>query len=212
MRAISQGHLYFTVAAVFFLSLSILCRIMEGMLLKKLIREAENMSATKNKLLKQCKLKFINCYELNNGAVNVEVFVEKFMQGIRFGRCSLRMIGIFSVQFLALSLSADAIGSLLGILYGETPGSILPYFLLAFLSLYFYFSISGVADVPGKEKALKTTIVDFLENRLAERIKSVKKDTVYLENEEEKAQRPKTLSKDNKTDSELKELLKEFLA
>lgn len=187
MQAFLEGHAFFTGMAVSLLLLSILCRFITGVLLKKLIREAGNMSATENRLLKQCRLKFQNCYELNGGMVNVPVFVEKFMQNIRLGKCSLRLINLFSGQFLLLSIFADGVGSCLGIINGETLGEVLPYYLLAFLSLYLYFSLSGLIDVSGKQEALRTTITDFLANRMTERIKSVKRDTDYLEEQEAQA-------------------------
>lgn len=187
MQAFIKGHAFFIGAALSFLLLSILCRFMTGVLLKKLIKEAENMSATDNKLLKQCKLKFQNCYELNGGSVNVRVFVEKFMQNVRLGKCSLRLIGQLSGQLLLLSVFAEGIGSCVGIAHGETLGEVLPYYLLAFLSLYLYFSISGLIDVPGKQDALKTSIMDFLENRMKGRIVSVKRDSEYLDEVERAA-------------------------
>lgn len=189
MRAFLKGHAFFTGMALSLLLLSILCRFITGVLLKKLIKEAENMSATDNRLLKQCKLKFQNCYELNAGAVNVEVFVGKFMHNIRIGKCSLRLIGQFSGQFLLLSVFADGIGACLGLVHGETLGEVLPYYLIAFLSLYLYFSISGLIDVPGKKEALETTITDFLENRMSERMKSVKRDSDYLDAAEKEAEK-----------------------
>lgn len=194
MQAFIKGHAFFIGMAMLFLLLSILCRFMTGVLLKKLIREAENMSATDNKLLKQCKLKFQNCYELNEGVVNVEVFVGKFMQNIRLGKCSLRLIGQLAGQFLLFSVFAEGIGACIGIIHGETLKDVLPYYLLTFLSLYLYFSVSGLVDVQGKQEALKTTVTDFLENRLTGRIVSVKKDSAYLDEIEnqvqEKADKP----------------------
>lgn len=187
MQAFFKGHAFFTGMALFFLLLSILCRFIAGVLLKKLIKEAENMSATDNRLLKQCKLKFQNCYELNGGTVNATAFVGKFMQNIRIGNCSLRLIGQLSGQFLLISVFADGIGACLGLAHGETLGEILPYYLIAFLSLYLYFSVSGLIDVPGKKETLETTITDFLENRMSERMKSVKKDSAYLEELEKDA-------------------------
>lgn len=230
MQAFIKGHAFYTGMAVSLLLLSILCRFITGVLLKKLIREAGNMSATENRLLKQCRLKFQNCYELNGGAVNVSVFVEKFMQGIRLGKCSLRLINQFSGQFLLLSVFADGIGSCMGMIHGETLGQVLPYYLLAFLSLYLHFSISGLIDVPGKQEMLRTTVTDFLENRMTERIKSVKRDTEYLDRVEKEAAELKEVLKaekisgieqgtgQKKTDKksvpneELEALLREFLA
>lgn len=187
MQAFIKGHAFFIGMAMLFLLLSILCRFMTGVLLKKLIKEAENMSATNNKLLRQCKLKFQNCYELNDGVVNVAVFVGKFMQNIRLAGCSLRMLGQVSGQLLLLSVFAEGIGACLGIVHGETLGDVLPYYLFAFLSLYLYFSVSGLVDVQGKRAMLETTIIDFLENRMSGRIVGVKRDSEYLDMVEEQA-------------------------
>lgn len=186
MQVFWREHVFFAGMAVVLLLLSILCRFFTGMQLKRMLRETENMSVTGNRTLKQCKLKFQNYYELNAGNMNVEVFVEKFMQGIRIGRCSLRMLNLLSGQLLLLSIFADGAGICMGIIYGETLGQVLPFYLLAFLSLYFYFSVSGLVDVQGKQKALQTSVMDFLENRMTERIRGVKRDSAYLEAEEQK--------------------------
>lgn len=187
MQAFLKGHAFFTGAAAALLLLSILCRFATGMLLKGMMKEAENMSSTNNPFLKQCKLKFQNCFELNGGTVNVEAFVGKMLQNVRLGKCSLRLLNFMAGQLLLLSVFADGIGACLGLAYGETLGEVLPYYLLAFFSLYLFFSVSGLIDVQGKQEALKVTMVDFLENRMAERIKSVKEDSAYLEAEEERA-------------------------
>ena len=226
MQAFERGHAFFMGAAALFLLFSILCRFMIGVILKRLIREAENMSATENGLLKQCKLKFRNCYELNGGSVNAEIFVEKFMQGIRIGKCSLRLLNQLSGQLLLLSVFADGIGSCLGLAHGETLGQVLPYYLQAFLSLYLHFGLSGLIDVSGKREALKITVTDFLENRMPERIRNVRQDSDYLEREQQKAMEAagKTAEAEEREGggmsssgkglegAELERLLREFLA
>ncbi len=60
------------------LVLSIFLRALLGFLYQHMIKEADNMATTENKLLKQCKLKFANCYELSGGVPNIPVFVDKF--------------------------------------------------------------------------------------------------------------------------------------
>lgn len=222
MRLFLERHAVCTGMAVSLLLLSILCRFMTGMRLKRLIREAGNMSATEHPALKQCRLKFQNCCELNEGKINAGVFVEKFMQNIRIGRCSLRTLYQISGQLLLLSVFADGIGACLGIICKETLGEILPFYLLAFFSLYLHFSITGLIDVQGKQEVLKTTITDFLENRMTERMRSVKQDTAYLDAEEKKIQEEaaedmvfketvQSLQK-KAANEELEALLSEFLA
>ncbi|MBQ7840543.1 MAG: hypothetical protein IJ390_08705 [Lachnospiraceae bacterium] len=168
-------------AALVLLLFSIICRVMTGVALKKLAAEAENMSTTQNGQLRQCKVKFQNYYELNDGNMNVEVFVEKFMQSIRLGKCSLRMMNLVAGQLLLLFVLFCGIASCRQLAEGRTFGEVLPCYLLAFGGLYLYFALSGLLDVQGRQEALKTTIVDFLENRMGERVKSVKKDSAYLD-------------------------------
>lgn len=218
MQAFWKGHAFFMGIAVILLFLSILCRFVTGMLLKKLIAEAGNMSATDNRFLKQCKLKFQNCLELNGGTVNTEVFVEKALQNVRLGKCSLKLLNFTAGQLLLLSVFADGIGICVGLTCGETLGDILPYYLLAFFSLYLFFSVSGFIDVQARQEALKITMMDFLENRMVERARSVKSDSAYLEEEEKKALREvqkagsEPEEADNRDKQELEELLREFLA
>ena len=44
--------------------LGIFLKLFLGILYAHMIKEADNMASTDNKLLKQCKTKFSNCYEL----------------------------------------------------------------------------------------------------------------------------------------------------
>ena len=62
------------------LVLSIILKLSLGMFYRHMIKEADNMAITNNKLLKQCKMKFSNCFELNNGIHNIPVFVDKFIK------------------------------------------------------------------------------------------------------------------------------------
>lgn len=212
-----EEHFLFLALAVCFLLLSIVCRFLTGMRLKKLLREAANLSATENVLLKQCRLKFQSCYELNGGVVNTGVFVEKFMQGIRIGKFSLRFWETAAGQLLLLSVFADGLGACLGMIRGKTPGEVLPFYILAFLSLFVHFLTAGIADAAGKRETLKTVLEHFLENRMAVRLDGVKRDSVYLEAQEQRnsaavfagneADRGNAKEKD-----ELQMLLREFLA
>ena len=143
--------------------------------------------------------------------------MEKFIQGIRLGRFSLRFWEMAAGQFLLLSVLADGLGACIGIAAGESSGDVLPFYLLAVVSLFACFSAAGIIDTAGKREILKTTLEDFLENRMAVRLDGVKKDKVCLEEQEKKispavsaageAGREGEAEKD-----ELEKLLREFLA
>lgn len=152
------------------LLLSIICQIMIGVLYQKMIKETENMAATNNKLLKQCKLKFANCYQLNKGVANIPVFVDKFISKVSIMRISLRSIQHLSGQLMLLTVVVAGVGACREIIQGETVGKVLPYYIVSFLGLYMYFSISGLVDLQGKKERLKTNLVDYLENHMINKL------------------------------------------
>lgn len=154
---------------VFFVS-SILMRVFLGALYQNMIQEAENMATTNHKLLKQCKLKFSHCYQMNNGVSNVPVFVDRFMGRLAFGSFSFENIYHLSGQTMLLSVVCAGIGICKGISEGRTLGTILPYYVICMSELYLYFSISGMLDIQGKKQLLKVNLVDYLENHFSPRI------------------------------------------
>lgn len=174
-------------AALFMLLLSILCRFTAGAFLKKMLAEAENMSVTQNWQLRQCKLKFQNYYELNGGNMNVEIFVEKFLQEVRAGKCSFRMLNLLSGQLLLAAEMLCGAAVCVACANGSSFRKIWPYYALAFGGLYLYFAASGLVDLQGNLSKLKTTMVDFLENRMGERMRNAKRDSAYLDSFEERA-------------------------
>lgn len=155
---------------IILLLLSILCRFITGIFLNSLIREAENMSTTQNRLLKQCKVKFRNCYKLNDGVPNIPVFVDKFMGKIQIGRISVDGLAHLSGQLMLLAVLSAGLGACAAIIDGKTVGEILPFYLMSFLGLYLYFSISDLVDLEGKKELLKISLTDFLENHMAPRL------------------------------------------
>ena len=116
------------------LSLSIICQIIIGVIYRKLIKETDNMSTAKNKFLKQCKLKFINCYQLSGEVANISVFVDKSMSKISFLGISMSVWHHLAGQFILLSVVAAGAGACYEITQGETVGKILPYYCLLYTS------------------------------------------------------------------------------
>lgn len=162
------------------LVLSIFLKIFLGMLYRHMIKEADNMAITNNKLLKQCKIKFSNCYELNNGIHNIPVFVDKFINRLSLGHFSFDLIYHLSGQLMLLSVVFAGVGICRSILAGRTLGEILPFYIVSFLGLYLYFSVSTVADIKGKRRVLKINLVDYLENHLSSRMNVTRRDIEML--------------------------------
>jgi hypothetical protein len=138
------------------------------------------MAATNNKLLKQCKLKFANCYQLNNGVANIPVFVDKFLSRLALGPFSFETIYHLSGQSMLLSVICAGIGVCRAVAGGRTLGEILPFYIVSFLGIYLYFAVSSMADVRGKKSILKVNLVDYLENHLSARMEVTEGDMEML--------------------------------
>lgn len=164
--------------------LSIFLRVFLGLLYQNMIKEADNMASTNNKMLKQCKLKFANCYQLSNGVANIPVFVDKFLNRLSFGKMSFNMMYHMSGQAMLLSVVFSGVAICRRILSGSTVGDILPFYIVSFLGLYLFFSISTVMDIKGRKRVLKINLVDYLENHLSPRIDVTRQDIEMLYGED----------------------------
>ncbi len=222
MFKILFAHPEFMVPILILLSFSIICQISMGVLCHRLIWETENMSASKNKSLQQLKLKFSSCCKLHEGVSNIPVFVDKYMNQIKVHGISLSTLKHISGQLVLLSILISGIGACRGIITGESVILIVPYYVISFLGLYCYFAISSLIDIADKTKILRTNLIDYLENHLANRLEQTELDLKIVQAKEpeiSKEEKTENLS-ENKEDmpilshaeaQELESLLKEFL-
>lgn len=179
-----------TALMFFCMVLSVFLRVFLGMIYQNMINEADNMAATNNKLLKQCKLKFANCYQLSNGVANIPIFVDKFINRLSLGHISFDLMYHLSGQAMLLSVVFSGVGICKCIMRGRTLGAILPFYIVSFIGLYLYLSVSTVVDVKGKRRKLKINLVDYLENHLSPRIDVTRQDIEMLYGEEIFAETP----------------------
>lgn len=180
MLKIFQEEKVITICMLMFLGGSIFIRLLLGSFYRRMIKETDNMAATENRLLKQCKIKFANCYQLNNGVANIPVFVEKFLNRLSLGPVSFETLYHISGQTMMLCVVSAGAGVCKGIMDGRMLGEILPFYIVSFLGLYLYFSVSAVVDINGKKRILKVNLVDYLENHLSARIDVTDRDMEML--------------------------------
>ena len=216
MPVILMKHKFLLMIILIFLLLSIICQIVTGVIYRRIIREADNMAATENKLLKQFKLKYANCYKLNGTVVNTSVFVDRFIQKIRFGHILLGRMPHISGQLMMLSVLMTGITICLCLASGDTLFQIIPYYLISILGLYFYFSVSGIMDIQGQKTILKTELTDYLENHMMPHLSKEKETPAQEEKGSEpgnaRIQEQKELLSSQGCQEELENLLKELLA
>lgn len=226
MFQVFEQEKWITFGMVFTLTASILGRIIIWILYQNMIKETDNMSATTNKILKKCKLKFANCYKLNGGVANVPIFVDKFLNRLTIGPLTFDGYYHLSGQLMLLSVLFSGIGICKSIIGGRTLGELLPFYIFSFGGLYLYFSVSALTDIKAQKRVLKTNLVDYLENHMMSKLESVeqdleivnpvqkrdaKKELIMPTVEDVMSDKVSTASFSNAEERELEELLKEFL-
>lgn len=205
-----------TIVMLSLLGISIFTKVLLGWMYGALIKETDNMATTDNKLLKQCKMKFANCYQMGGRVPNISVYVDRFIARLKLGPFSLHTLYHFSGQTMLLSVVIAGIGICKGVSQGKNFAQVLPFYILSFWGLYIFLSISSAVDVNNKKVLLKLNLTDYLENHYLPRMdnsadsmdrlaqgKNVKKTVELLPIDKEERQVDK---------EELEALLQEFLA
>lgn len=181
MAGLFREETLYTAGVLLLLSCSILCQLLIGVSYGRLIRETDNMATTNNRLLKQCKCKFINCYQLHEGVPNISVFADKFLNRIQLGKFTMASVKQISGQLVLLAVFLCGLGACRSIIAGKTLGQLLPWYVLGIGGVYLYFAVSGLVDMQGKQNILKTNLIDYLENHLLESLRVLEEDKKRIE-------------------------------
>lgn len=185
------------------------------------IKDAENMSITKRRDLKAIKTKFLNSYGRKETEdeeywvqerINVEVFVDKAVSKLKICGRKPHTWKFISIQFLLFSILFAGIGIFRGIIANMSFAEISPFYVLAFVEVYVYFSIVSICDFEGKDHLLRLTIIEYIENHMVNRIqiaRAFQAEENVIKLMEEEQQRKNHFSKEKEL--ELEDLLQEFL-
>ena len=213
MFEIFVRHPYLSSGVVVTVFVSVFLQILIGNLLGRMVYEAENMSSTEDKQLKQCKLKFMNCYKMNEGMENVTIFVEHFLEKISIGKMKISFVHRMSNQLMLFSVLLSGLGAARGIVLNETIGQVLPFYIFAFLGLYIYYVATSFAGMEEKKLSLKFSLVDYLENHMVGRLRQTEEvlNQKLVEKQIKEPEKLKNSIFTEKDKMELENLLREFL-
>ncbi len=207
---------FLMITTIILMLLGVLFQVSIGIIYQRLIQATDTVLGADSNLLKQCRLKFIQSYQLNGGVSNISVFVDKFLNRLRFGGMSISFIQQLSKQLVMGGVLVAGFGVCKGIVDGTRLSSLLPFYIIVLFGMYLFFSISSIVDATGRRKVLKVNLTDYLENHIAERLNRGMEIKERLQEEEKKSASPETKSKMggfSKEDAlELEELLRSFMA
>lgn len=197
----------FTLTIVFMV-IGILYQIAIGVLYQKMIQETDNMSGSENKILKQCKERFVTCYKMNGGVSNIPVFVDKYINRIKFCGMGFNFMKHLSGQMMLAGVFVAGFGVCKGIVEGRRFVDLLPFYIICLFGIYLFLSITAIVDMPGRRQMLKTNLMDYLENHIAERLEHglTEKEKLLreLEQEKERSGKDKVAAGDISEDSKMK--------
>lgn len=188
---------------------------------EQFIKDAENMSVTQRKELKAMKTKFLNSYVsekqeeddsyARREQINVEVFVDKALSRLTFRGLNIKSWRFFAGQTLFMSILCAGFGIFNGLLKGGGLYQTAPFYLVVFLELYVYFSVLSVCDLEGREKILRLTILEYMENHMLNRIQVAEaffEEEQVIRTRETEQKKKEVFSKEQ--EKELDDLLQEF--
>lgn len=212
--------------SIVLMAIGVLYQVAIGVAYQRMIQATDTMMGTDNKLMKQCKERFIQCYKLNGGVSNIPIFVDKYINRIKFMGMSVNFIKHLSGQIMMAGVFVAGFGVCKGIIEGERFVDLLPFYIVSLFGIYLFLSISSIVDMPGRRQMLKTNLTDYLENHIAERLEHGlgDKEKLQWELEQEKDTMRRYRTEDaphqlhvdepaftEKEAKELEELLKSFM-
>ena len=139
-------------------------------LYKRLIRETDNMTMTKNRWLRDFRQKAENAYRLNQGIQNTQAYLEKQLFGCRFLGLSLNGWSNLSGQLTILCFLLGGAAAFGSYWYRCDSYYIVLYGTIGLLTgLLTLFADCGI-NLPERRSQLLAALQDYLENSLFRRL------------------------------------------
>ncbi len=168
LEILETGKALYALAAICVLGL--LSRVMARSLYKRLIRETDNMTLTKNRYLRELKQKAENAYRLNQGIQNTEAYLEKQLMNYRFFGLTLNGWGNLSNQFTVLCFLAGGAAAFLSYWYRCDNYYIVLYGTVGILAGLFTLFVDCGVNLTERKLQLLNALQDYLENSLFHRL------------------------------------------
>ena len=151
-------------------ALGVLLKLITNCVYIRLAKASSNMTASKNKLIKQMKLKFETFYKLKIGVNNVDIFVDKYVYKYRICGLLLSTWENLSGLMLMICLLITPIASIVGLIEECGESNILSTFLAGVSVSALLLIVDNLFNISAKQKIIKINMKDYLENYLKARL------------------------------------------
>lgn len=197
--------------------LGIFAKIIAQMITGRLLREARNIHHSNHCLMKLIKAKYEHANLVAERVQNVEAFVDKYLYEYRVMGIKYYSWKSMELRAMWLVLAVGILGGALEYLQRGFGESVLRSLVLCAIGAIFLFLLHILADEGGKMSAIRTYIVDYLQNVCAHRYAKVETMPESMEVLPKTEEVEATIVEEKKADKPaseilIREILEEFLA
>lgn len=168
LEFLETGKALYVLTAVCILGL--LSRLTARNLYKRLIRETDNMTLTKNRCLRDLKQKAENTYRLNLGIHNTKAYLEKQLAGYRFMGFTLNGWGNLASQLTVLCFLLGGSAAFGAYWYRCDSYYVVLYGTIGLLSGLLTLFLDCGINLAERKNQLLNGLQDYLENSLFNRL------------------------------------------
>lgn len=168
LEFLETGKALYVLTAVCVLGL--FSRLMARNLYKRLIKETDNMTLTKNRYLRDLKQRAENTYRLNQGIHNTKAYLEKQLTGYRFLGLTLNGWGNLSGQFTVLCFLLGGAAAFASYWYRCDNYYIILYGTVGIMTGLLTLFVDCGINLPERKNQLLNALQDYMENSLFHRL------------------------------------------
>lgn len=168
LEFLETGKALYALAAI--CCLGLLTRLTARNLYKRLMRETDNMTLTKNRFLRDLKQKAENSYRLNGGIANTQAYLERQLSNCRFLGLTLDGWANVSSQLTILCFLFGGMASFASYWYRCDNYYIVMYGTVGILMGLFTLFVDCGVNLPERRSQLIGSLQDYLENSLFYRL------------------------------------------
>ncbi len=168
LEILQTGKALYVLAA--FCGIGVITRWLTRNLYKRLIKESDNMTLTKNKCLRTFKQKTEATYQMNQGIPRIKPYLERQMYDFRYMGVTLHGWNIFSNQLTLWCFLAGGGAAFASYWYRTDPYYIVLYGSVGIMAGLFTILVDHGAGISEKRQQLFAVLDNYLENTLIYRL------------------------------------------
>lgn len=179
LQFLETGKALYLLAAICLLGM--FSRLVTRNLYRRLIKETDNMTLTKNKYLRDLKQKTESTYRLNGGIRNIRAYIEKQMYSYRFMGISLNGWGNVSAQLMFLNFFAGGVLAFASYWYRCDSYYVVLYGSAGILLGMLTMMVDSGLNLAERRQQLLAGMQDYMENTLLIRMSQESKTDILNE-------------------------------